>query len=110
MNDQIGVVDEPMTVIIRRVRDEDDEERYDVSGEGLDDEALYALEFTHWGEWKLMEVEYPADLDLHQAACHLYYEMTWCGWPEQIVQRRDDLLDLEEQVERELDDGGGHAP
>lgn len=101
VNNAIGVIDEPMSVVIKCVR-EDDEERYDVSGRRPNDDASYAIEFSPWGEWKLMEVEYPADLDVHQAACHLYYEMTWCGWPEQIIQKRDELFDLKEQVQRDL--------
>lgn len=105
VSDAVGVVDEPMTVIVRHVRDGDGE-RFDVSGACPDDDASYALEFTPWGEWKLMEVEHPADLDVHQVACHLYYEMTWGGWPEQIQQRFDHIMDLKEEVERELNAKG----
>lgn len=102
VNGAVGVVDDPMTVLITCLRD-DEGERYDVSGSRPDDDASYALEFTSWGEWKLMDVEYPACLDVHQAACHLYYEMTWCGWPEQIIQRRDEIFDLKDQAERDLE-------
>ncbi|WP_324742744.1 DUF6557 family protein [Tsuneonella sp. CC-YZS046] len=104
VNGAVGVVKERMTVVIKYIQGADEEEAdwYDVSGRLPNEDTPYALEFTPWGEWKLMEVEYPDDLDVHQAACHLYYEMTWCGWPEQIQQRFDTLMDLKEEAERDL--------
>lgn len=84
VNDTISVVDGGMCVVITYVR-EDGYGRYDVSGRQPNDEVSYALEFSPWGEWKLMNVNCPSEMDVHQAACHLYYEMTWYGWPDQIA-------------------------
>jgi len=84
VNDAIGVVDGGMCVIITYVR-EDGDGRYDVSGRQPNDEVSYALDFSPWGEWKLMNVKCLSEMDVYQVECHLYYEMTWYGWPEKIA-------------------------
>jgi hypothetical protein len=67
-------------------------------------EPVCSMSFTPWEEWRELEVvdrttpqQTPA-----QVAAHLYYEMTWFGFPEQTEVKRDELMDTMEEVKRGL--------
>jgi hypothetical protein len=63
----------------------------------------WSLGFTTWPEWKLMEVidRSGAKLSTDMLAMSLYYEMTWHGWPEDMLERRDEVFDRAEAIERD---------
>lgn len=76
--------------------------RYQIHGDdggGVD----WSLGFTTWAEWKLMDVvdRSSAGLSTDMLAMNLYYEMTWHGWPEEMIERRDEVFDLAEAVRGE---------
>ena len=107
LNATVGV-SEPMRAVITAIPDEfgerDGAARYDVSGDdGI--ESNWSLGFTSWSEWKLMEVvdRSGANLSTDILAASLYFEMTWHGWPEDMIDRRDDVLDRAEAVRREVE-------
>ena len=109
INSCVGVDEgEGMRVKVSKVLSEDDPGNtyYDVSGKVGD--RLYAIEFTDWGVWKLLPVDNDTDEDLSvdQLAAHIYYEMTWAGWPEDMVAKRDSLADQIEEIQRDLDTAG----
>ncbi len=78
--------------------------RYEVDGDDGSG-AHWSLSFTGWSEWKLMDVidRTGSALSTDMLAMCLYYEMTWHGWPEDMIERRDELFDLAEAVERAHD-------
>lgn len=71
-----------------------------------DPDQIWSLSMTDWGAWKEMEVddESGKNLSLDELAMHVYYEMTWWGWPETQEEHRDRLTDLAEQVDRDFAD------
>ena len=75
--------------------------RYEVDGDDGSG-THWSLGFTSWSEWKLMEVEDRSgtNLSADMLAMGLYYEMTWHGWPEDMLERRGEVFDLAEAVER----------
>ncbi len=84
----------------------DEDECYTVDGvcpEG----RQWALEFTPWGQWRQMAVVDATGkgLCVDALAAHVMYEMTFCGWPEQMEERRDSLMDTVEQIKRDLATG-----
>jgi hypothetical protein len=74
--------------------------RYEVDGDD-DSGTHWSLSFTSWSEWKLMEVVDRSDarLSTDMLAMSLYYEMTWHGWPEEMIERRDEVFDRAEAVQ-----------
>lgn len=56
---------------------------YDVSGLKPGDDQRYAIWADDWGAIKLREVDAPPDLSLDQVLCHIYYELSWGGWPDE---------------------------
>jgi hypothetical protein len=72
----------------------------------LDPKQVYSLSMTDWGVWKEMEVEDETNKNLstNELAAHIYYEMTWFGWPETMEEKRDSLIDMAEQVQRDFAD------
>jgi hypothetical protein len=104
LNAAIGVSG-AMRAVIAPVIDPFDEGdgtvRYEVCGDD-GSESNWSLGFTTWPEWKLMAVVDGSDagLSTDMLAMSLYYEMTWHGWPEDMIERRDEVFDLAEAVER----------
>ncbi len=89
-----------MVVRITARKDDEDCDWFDVSGV-TPDGTCWAIEFRPWGEWKLLPVE--AEMPIDDAATHIYYEMTWGGWPEQSEERFADICDAAEEVRRQFD-------
>jgi hypothetical protein len=106
LNSTVGVSGN-MRAVVSAITDHFDDRdgavRYDVSGDD-GKESNWSLGFTTWPEWKLMEVvdSSGAGLSTDILAMSLYYEMTWHGWPEDMLERRDEVFDLAEANEREL--------
>jgi hypothetical protein len=75
--------------------------RYDVSGDDGSG-TTWSLSFSSWSDWKLMEVvdRTTENLPTDMLAMNLYYEMTWYGWPEEMLAVRDEVFDRAEAVER----------
>jgi len=104
--------DDGMAVILRHVAPDDEDEAYiDVGGRGRTGER-WALCFTDWSDWKGMEVidETGQALTVDQIAAHLFYEMTWYGFPEQMIAKREELFDQVEEVKRSIDGGPSPRP
>lgn len=96
-----------MRAVVAPISDPFDESdgavRYEVDGDDGSG-THWSLGFTGWPEWKLMEVidRSGANLSTDMLAMSLYYEMTWHGWPEEMIERRDDVFDRAEAVQREM--------
>lgn len=75
--------------------------RYEVYGDDGGG-THWSLGFTAWTEWKSMDVvdRSGVSLSTDMLAMSLYHEMTWHGWPEEMLERRDEVFDLAEAVER----------
>lgn len=58
-----------------------------------DDEMLWALEYTHWGEWLSMELKIPDGMSNGEAMAHILREMTYIGWTLEDVRASMDRLD-----------------
>lgn len=79
---------------------------YSVGGHKVNDPKMtWSLSMTDWGEWKEMEVEDKTDhnLSINDLAAHIYYEMTWYGWPETMVNKRGDILDSFDKFTRDFE-------
>jgi hypothetical protein len=106
LNAAVGISGE-MRAVVAAISDDfgdgDGAVRYDVCGDD-GNESNWSLGFTTWPEWKLMDVEdrSGASLSTDMLAMNLYYEMTWHGWPEDMLERRDEVFDLAEAIKREL--------
>lgn len=87
------------TVIVKEVGDE----QWDVLM--IDEKGdKYSLSLTPWEEWIAMKVEV-GDMHVDEAAAHVYWEMTWHGWPEGQEEVRDRLKDQMEKIERLMESG-----
>lgn len=62
---------------------ERDRVSYDVSALKPGDDHRCAIWADEWGAIKLREVDAPADLSIDQVLCHIYYEVSWGGWPDE---------------------------
>lgn len=81
------------------------DEYFSVGGRKVNDpEQVWSMSMTDWGVWKEMEVEDETEKNLTEAelAAHIYYEMTWFGWPEQATEHRDNLMDQMEKIDRDF--------
>lgn len=76
----------------------------DLYGKKKDEEQRYALEFTPWAEWLVMDVRVNGvDLTPAQMIAQCLYEMTYFGYNEDDIQahhaeidrRVDEILDME---------------
>ncbi|WOF44296.1 hypothetical protein KNJ79_05035 [Sphingopyxis indica] len=102
LNNSIGVDEGDGMVVLISSRKDDGDERIDVSGR--DAEATnWAIEFEPWGRWKLLPVVCEGvTLNLDEIATHLYYEMTYAGWPEQALERYNQIVDAADAVQRDF--------
>ena len=96
-----------MQVVIRLIPESKfNPEHYDVGGVVPGDPTNWAIDFTSWGQWREMEVvDTTNSLTTDQLAAHVFYEMTWHGWPEDIEEKHQGLLDKVEQLNRDLASG-----
>lgn len=81
------------------------EQYFSVGGRMIrDPDQTYSLSMTDWGVWKEMEVEDETDknLSIDELATHIYYEITWFGWQDQMVDKRDEITDQVEQIDRDF--------
>ncbi|MBB6424919.1 DUF6557 family protein [Sphingopyxis sp. JAI128] len=104
LNASVGVDEgDGMRVVLKRVGgDKDDGPWIDVSGRDSEGTS-WAIEFTPWGQWKLLPVLCEGFAPSNdEIAAHLYYEMTWFGWPENTVAKLDDLTDAVERICRDI--------
>ena len=96
----------PMQVLVEAVTDEGGEQYYSVSGRKPGDATKWAVDMAPWEEWREMEVVDPTNrLTTDQLAAHVFFEMTWHGWPEEIEEKKEKLLDTVEQLQRDLASG-----
>ena len=70
---------------------------------GRDNQGSWSLVFKEWSDWKVMPVvdETGLGLSISEIASHLFYEMTWHGFPEDMIAVRDHIVDMVEAVNRE---------
>ena len=61
---------------------------------------------TDWGEWKEMVVVDLTNKNLSddELIMHVYYEMTWFGWPSKMEETRDNIMDQVEQIKKDFAD------
>lgn len=66
----------------------------------------WSLSLTDWSEWKNMQVrdESNKSLSTDQLAAHIYYEMTWHGWPDSQEELRESLTSQIEKIELDFAD------
>jgi hypothetical protein len=97
LNAAVGVQGNMRAVVAELTEDLDERGfvRHDVSGDDGSGRN-WSLGFTSWAEWKLMEVDDRSGvgLSIEMLAMSLYYEMSWHGWPEEMIERRDHVFDL----------------
>lgn len=77
----------------------EDSNWYDVNI--LDGLTLYAADFVEWEEWKAYEVidRTGKELDVDQIATHLYWEMTFHGWPDEMRKQKKQLEEIIESFD-----------
>lgn len=86
--------------------DEYHDQYFDVVGRLIrHPETVYSLSMTDWGVWREMEVEDETEknLSIDELASHVFYEITWFGWPERMQESRDSLLDQCDSFQRAMD-------
>jgi hypothetical protein len=68
-------------------------------------ETAYSLSMTDWGVWREMDVEDETEknLSIDELAAHVYYEITWHGWPESMEQTRDEINDQYESFQKSFE-------
>jgi hypothetical protein len=101
--------DDQLTLQIKLVTDkicEEDEPYTDVSGIKQGVSHGFSIAGMDWGEVKEMEVVLDGidDLSIDEKAMHIYYEMTWHGWPEEAREHIDEIHDMAEAISRKLGD------
>lgn len=113
LNATVGIreCDDQFKVVVEWVdekwgkNDEYHDQYFNVSGRKvIDPEQAWSLSMTDWGVWREMEVEDETGkgLSTNEIAAHVYYEITWFGWPHTMEEHRDNILDLTKGVKREL--------
>ena len=85
----------------------DIDDYYDVGAIHEDDNENYAVPGMNWGECKEMTFldRSEKNLTIDEQAAHIYFEMTWWGWPEEAEDRLANLMDKVEEIERKNDTG-----
>jgi len=87
-------------IVIRKIIDEDGF-YYDVSGKPANEEQLYGLEYTPWEEWLGFYIDsknIPSDFTKEDIVAHCLWEMTWCGFSQDEIQKR--IKEIEREIER----------
>lgn len=67
------------------------------------DGTLFAMSFAPWGEVLAMPFRCGFTDDLVDIAVHVFWELTWHGLETDMEERRDEVMDRIEEVERILD-------
>lgn len=82
-----------------------EENSYDVFGIKENDNHIYALSLSLWGEWLGYEIEEDTILSVpyHDIVAHCLWEMTYYGInEEEVIMRRDELLESSKKIENKM--------